>query len=136
MSISFLSVFSNVSVCSAHLIILFHPSSDLLTITTSRDRPFSPLVANQTVVHLWRWSILCNFPLHLKRYHIFWVDLHILENDEHRWICHVVNNRVISQFAVSLRGCLAYLLSLGELTGEDTALEDELLPIGVWRRVN
>src|SRR6218665_1187634 len=62
MSISFLSVFSNVSVCSAHLIILFHPSSDLLTITTSRDRPFSPLVANQTVVHLWRWSILCNFP--------------------------------------------------------------------------
>src|SRR6218665_3685925 len=66
MSISFLSVFSNVSVCSAHLIILFHPSSDLLTITTSRDRPFSPLVANQTVVHLWRWSILCNFPLHLS----------------------------------------------------------------------
>src|SRR6218665_3543984 len=63
MSISFLSVFSNVSVCSAHLIILFHPSSDLLTITTSRDRPFSPLVGNQTVVHLWRWSILCNFPL-------------------------------------------------------------------------
>src|SRR6218665_869056 len=65
MSISFLSVFSNVSVCSAHLIILFHPSSDLLTITTSRDRPFSPPVANQTVVHLWRWSILCNFPLHI-----------------------------------------------------------------------
>src|SRR6218665_448734 len=62
MSIFFLSVFSNVSVCSAHLIISFHPSSDLLTIPTSRDRPFSPLVTNQTVVHLWRWSILCNFP--------------------------------------------------------------------------
>ena len=63
MSISFLSVFSNVSVCSAHLIISFHPSSDLLTTTTSRDRLFSPLVANQTVVHLRRRSILCNFPL-------------------------------------------------------------------------
>jgi len=62
MSISFLSVFSNVSVCSAHLIISFHPSSDLLTTTTSRDRLFSPLVANQTVVHLRRRSILCNSP--------------------------------------------------------------------------
>src|SRR6218665_992298 len=64
MSISFLFVFSNVSVCSAHLIISFHPSSDLLTTTTSRDRLFSPLVANQTVVHLRRRSILCNSPLH------------------------------------------------------------------------
>src|SRR6218665_3173843 len=64
MSISLLSVFSNVSVCSAHLIISFHPSSDLLTTTTSRDRLFSPLVANQTVVHLRRRSILCNSPLH------------------------------------------------------------------------
>ena len=60
MSISFLSVFSNVSVCrpSAHLVISFHPSSDLLTTTTSRD--------NQTVVHLRRRSILCNFPLDLN----------------------------------------------------------------------
>src|SRR6218665_3244356 len=63
MSISFLFVFSNVSVCSAHLIISFHPSSDLLTTTISRDRLFSPLVANQTVVHLRRRSILCNSPL-------------------------------------------------------------------------
>src|SRR6218665_3084519 len=63
MSISFLFVFSNVSVCSAHLIISFHRSSDLLTTTTSRDRLFSPLVANQTVVHLRRRSILCNSPL-------------------------------------------------------------------------
>src|SRR6218665_3048499 len=62
MSISFLSVFSNVSMCSAHLIVSFHPSSDLLPTTTSRYRLFSPLVANQTVVHLRRRSILCNFP--------------------------------------------------------------------------
>jgi len=81
-------------------------------------------------------GLAANVDLHLKRYHIFWVDLHILENDEHRWICRVVNNRVISQFAGSLRGFLDSLLTLGELTGEDTALEDELLSIGVWRRVN
>src|SRR6218665_1907441 len=52
----------NCAVCG-RLIIWFHPSSDLLTTTTSRDRLFSPLVANQSVVHLWRRSILCNFPL-------------------------------------------------------------------------
>src|SRR6218665_154778 len=63
MSISFLSVLSNVQLYCGRLIISFHPSSDLLTTTTSRDRLFSPLVANQVVVHLWRRSILCNFPL-------------------------------------------------------------------------
>src|SRR6218665_679584 len=66
MSISFLSVFSNVQLYCGRLIISFHPSSDLLTTTTSRDRLFSLLVANEAVVHLWRRSILCNFPLQVQ----------------------------------------------------------------------
>src|SRR6218665_2521771 len=68
MSISFLSVLSNVQLYCGRLIISFHPSSDLLTTTTSRVRLFSPLVANQAVVHLWRRSILCNFPLRANVY--------------------------------------------------------------------
>src|SRR6218665_2091726 len=91
MSISFLSVFSNVSVCSAHLIILFHPSSDLLTITTSRDRSFSPLVDNQTVVHLWRWSILCNFTL---------IAIYLYTLPDAR-VCHLIFNKRVLWFAVS-----------------------------------
>ena len=66
---------------------------------------------------------------------IFGVDLRIFEDDEHaRWL-EIVDDRVVADLALTERRLLHVLVANGVTSGEDLALKDVLVPVGVGARV-